>query len=97
MGGNVKRVLILGGLKISRNLRSKWKRVQKSWSRKELGFVKKGRGKKRGSGNDVTGTGEKAEVEAESATDKGDVGATKDELWCDPVAEVGRLRCCAHH
>jgi len=79
MGGNVKRVPILGGLRIFRNLRSKWKRVQKSWNRKELGFVKKGRGKKRGSGNDVTGTEEKAEVEAEADTGKGDVEATKDE------------------
>lgn len=91
MGGNVKRVPILGGLKISRNLQSKWRRVQESWNRKELGFVKKGRGKKRGSGKDVTGTEEKAEVEAEVDTARGDVEATNDEEQCEPVAEVGSV------
>jgi len=79
MGGSARRVLILGGLKIFRSLRSEWRRVQKSWNKKELEFVKKEKGRKRGSGKDVTGTEEKVEAEAEVATGRGDAQVSKDE------------------
>lgn len=79
MGGSARKVLILDGLRTSQNLPSEWRRVQKSWNKRGLESVKKGKGRKRGSGKDVMGTEEKAEAEAEAGMGRGDAQASTDE------------------